>query len=405
MIRTVVITLFILSSIYDFFLIYLNLCSSSRPLPQNVRDVYDEKEYKKYLSYKKECGKIDLYSLVFSSVVNLVLLIGNVYALLFKAFDNMNVYMQYFLVILILNSLSTILKLPFSIYSTFVIEEKYEKNRTTKKTFFFDTIKTLILSILLTFILVSIIVFFFSRYGIRGVIGTSIALITIILILNTLVMPLLRLFNKFIPLENGELKEKLLSLCRENNITVKRIVVRDASRRTTSSNAFCTGLGKKTIALDDNLIKRFSTDEIVAVFAHEAGHAKKKHLIKSLPISILSSILMILAFGLLLEFIALFTQFGFTSINYLFAFTLLEIIFRPFEIISGIITNYISRRHEYEADGVATRSGYGESLISALKKLHKEALGEINPPKWIVITEYSHPTLSERINAIEMTKK
>ncbi len=276
MIRTVVITLFILSSIYDFFLIYLNLCSSSRPLPQNVRDVYDEKEYKKYLSYKKECGKIDLYSLVFSSVVNLVLLIGNVYALLFKAFDNMNVYMQYFLVILILNSLSTILKLPFSIYSTFVIEEKYEKNRTTKKTFFFDTIKTLILSILLTFILVSIIVFFFSRYGIRGVIGTSIALITIILILNTLVMPLLRLFNKFIPLENGELKEKLLSLCRENNITVKRIVVRDASRRTTSSNAFCTGLGKKTIALDDNLIKRFSTDEIVAVFAHEAGHAKKE---------------------------------------------------------------------------------------------------------------------------------
>lgn len=119
MIRTVVITLFILSSIYYFFLIYLNLCSSSRPLPQNVRDVYDEKEYKKYLSYKKECGKIDLYSLVFSSVVNLVLLIGNVYALLFKAFDNMNVYMQYFLVILILNSLSTILKLPFSIYSTY----------------------------------------------------------------------------------------------------------------------------------------------------------------------------------------------------------------------------------------------------------------------------------------------
>lgn len=404
MIRRVVIIVYIINSIYDFFLLALEAFSSSRPLPENVKDVYSREEYIRHLSYQKDKRKIELYALILSASLNFIFLVENVYARLFNLFEGRNILIQYLAVIVILEIISTLIKLPFSIYSTFVIEEKYGMNRTTKKTYILDTIKSFILSLILTFLLISLIIYFFSRYGIRGVIGTSIAVITLTLIISALIIPLLRLFNKFTPLEDGILKEKLLEITAKNNMEVKRIVVRDASRRTTTSNAFCTGIRKKTIALDDNLVKNFSTDEIVAVFAHEAGHAKMKHALKSLPLSILSSVLTILAFGFLLEYTPFFSSFGFKSVNYLFAFILLGTIFKPFDIIGGIITNYISRKHEYEADKFAADEGYGESLISALKKLHRDALSEINPPKWIIITEYSHPTLSERISAVELER-
>ncbi len=400
MVKALVITLFVLNTLYDFLTLRLESGGRERELPENVRDVYDEEKYRKFLSYKKENSSLEAKSLIINAVVNLLFLIFNLHSYIFSLVGSLNIYLGYFIVIVILTLLSNIIKLPFSWYDTFSIEERYGMNKTTKKTFFLDRIKKLILSIILETIILFIMIYFFSHYGINGVIGTALAVVTLSLLLSALVVPLLKLFNSFTTLEEGELKEKLLALCAKYNVAVKRIVVKDASRRTTTSNAFCTGLRKKTISIDDNLLKSSTTDEIVAVFAHEFAHAKFKHVLKTLPFSLMSSVLTIVFFGIMLEWKELFYAFGFNSANYYFAFVMLGAIIWPLEILANIVVNYISCKHEYEADRFAAREGYGEALVSALKKLHNEALSEINPHKWTVITEYSHPTLSERITAI-----
>lgn len=400
MVKALVITLFILNTLYDFFTLRLESGGRERELPENVRDVYDEEKYRKFLSYKKENCSLEAKSLIINAVINLLFLIFNVHSYIFSLVGSLNIYLGYFIVIVFLTILSNIIKLPFSWYDTFSIEERYGMNKTSKKTFFLDRIKKLILSIILETIILFIMIYFFSHYGIKGVIGTALAVVTLSLLLSALVVPLLKLFNSFTPLEEGELKEKLLALCAKYNVAVKRIVVKDASRRTTTSNAFCTGLRKKTISIDDNLLKSSTTDEIVAVFAHEFAHAKFKHVLKTLPFSLMSSVITIVFFGIMLEWKELFYAFGFNGANYYFAFVMLGAIIWPLEILANIVVNYISRKHEYEADRFAAKEGYGEALVSALKKLHNEALSEINPHKWTVITEYSHPTLSERITAI-----
>ncbi len=401
MIKVAVIILFITKSLYDLFIIHLESSDHGRPLPDNVRDVYDPERYRKYLSYKKENGRLEVFSFLVGFAVNLLFLLLNVYALIFNRLGDMNIYLAYFTLTAIITLITSAVKLPFSFYGTFTIEEKYGMNRTTKKTFFLDRIKAFVLSLLVMTVILFVMIFFFSRYGIKGVIGTTIAVVALSLLISALVIPLLRIFNRFTPLEDGELKEKLLSLCTKYKVKVKRIVVKDASRRTTTSNAFCTGLKEKTISIDDNLINNFTTDEIVAVFAHEFAHARFRHILKSLPFSLAGSVITILFFGLMLEYTPLFTAFGFEGVNYFFALSVMGIITWPAEIIGDIILNAISRKHEYEADRFAATEGYGEALVSALKRLHNEALGEINPARWVVLTCYSHPTLSQRISAIE----
>lgn len=403
--KALIIVLFVLNSVYDFFMIKLSFSDTDRPLPDNVKDVYDEQRYKLYKAYKKESGKVELASAVVSFVITLAFLVFNVYAMVFDLFDGLNIYLQYFLLIVVFDAFTTIVKTPFSYHDTFTIEEKFGMNKTTKKTFFLDKLKGFVLGIILSMAIISIMIFFFSRFGVQAIIWTAAAIVALSLLLSTLVLPLLKLFNKFTPLEDGELKDKLLALCDKYHVQVKRIVVKDASKRTTKANAFCTGMKKKTISIDDNLLNNFTTDEIVAVFAHEFAHAKYKHVLKTLPFSLLQSILSIVIFGLILSVNQFFTPFGFTHANYFFALIVLDALLWPFNNLSGTAMNYISRKHEYEADAFAAKEGYGEALISALKRLVNESLSEINPHPWIVKTTYSHPTLSQRITAVRENEK
>ncbi len=398
--KAVVIILFITKELYSFFLISLSKKAVKLPLPEEVRDVYDEERYRLFKSYKKENIKLGIISSITSLLVSLILLAADVYAAVFTLFDGLNIYLSYFLFILIVTAVSEVIEIPFSYYNTFVIEEKYGMNRTTKKTFALDKVKSYIILTLLFSLIVFALIFFFSRYGILAIIWTCIFFISFSLLISALSLPLMKLFNKFNSLEDGELKTKLLSLCTKYNVKVKRIVVRDASRRTTTSNAFCSGLKEKTISIDDNLIENFSTDEIVAVFAHEFAHAKYKHILKSMPFTFLTTLILIAALGLMLEYPALYTSFGFDGVNYLFAVLTVPYIIWPLSILLGALSNSISRKHEYEADAFAAREGYGEALISALKRLMNESLSEINPHPWIIVTEYSHPTLSQRIRSI-----
>ena len=402
MLKAILLISFFLNKGFDAVIRYLNDKHQKGELPENVRDVYDEKEYSNWKNYKAESGKLytvwNLADIIFLAL----LLIFNAYAWGFRVLEGCNVYVQYFIFTLVLTALTELVNMPFKYYDTFVIEEKYGLNKSTKKTFFMDNIKNIILGSVISFLLIALIMFVFETFGNMAILIGTVAMMVIMLVLNLIIVPIMRIYNKFTPLEEGELKNKLLALCGKYGIKVRKIVVRDASRRTTTSNAFCAGFGKlKTISLDDNLVNNFTDDEIVAVFAHEFAHAKYKHTVKSLPFSMVRILLVFIALWIVLNIPGFYTAFGFDGINYFFAEILVTFITWPVSNGLNIISNYLSRRHEYQADAFAAKEGYGHDLVSSLKRLHKEALSDINPHPVKVVLDYSHPTLSQRITAIE----
>ncbi len=402
MIKALIILSYILMKAFGAVIEYLNHAHLKGELPSNVKDVYNEEEYKRWMSYEAENGKISLFENIVQVIVMVLLLAFDVYAKLFGLFENVNIYIQYLSVIMLIGLINTIIAVPFSYYDTFVIEEKYGMNKSTKKTFILDVIKGFFIEAVISFLLISLMKILFERFGNLAIILGTVIILVIILFVMLVIVPLMRIFNKFTPLENGELKDKLLELCEKYDVKVQKILVRDASRRTTKSNAFFSGYGKhKVISLDDNLVKNFAEDEIVAVFAHEFGHAKHKHTLKTLPFSVCSTLIVFIALGIVLNIPSLYTAFGFNGVNYLFAEMLISIITWPVSIVINAIGNGLSRKNEYQADAFAAREGYGNNLIDALKKLNKEALGDINPHPLKVFLDYSHPTLSQRITAID----
>ena len=402
MLKTIILISFFLNKGFDAVIRYLNDKHQKGELPENVRDVYDEKEYANWKNYKAESGKLYTIWNIADIVFLAILLISNAYAWGFKVLEDCNVYVQYLIFIFVLTALSELIDVPFKYYDTFVIEEKYGLNKSTKKTFFVDMIKNILVGGIMSFLIIALTMFIFEAFGNMAILVGTVAMMVIMLILNLIIVPLMRIYNKFTPLEDGELKSKLLTLCEKYGMRVRKIVVRDASRRTTTSNAFCAGFGKlKTISLDDNLVNNFTDDEIVAVFAHEFAHAKYKHTVKSLPFSMVRILLVFIALWIVLNIPGFYTAFGFDGINYFFAEILVTFITWPVSNGLNIISNYLSRRHEYQADAFAAKEGYGHDLVSSLKRLHKEALSDLNPHPVKVVLDYSHPTLSQRITAIE----
>ena len=401
-VKILLILSFVLEHAFTLYLDYLDEKHMNAAVPENVRDVYDENEYRKWIAYHKDNKRIDMTKSAVSFAVKLLMLLLNFYAVVFGLFSQHAVYLQYFCAIVLIVVTDTVIGIPFRYYDTFVIEEKYGMNRTTKRTFVLDSIKSFILSLVLEYGLIVIIMFLYDRFGDPGIVLICIAFVLIALLIVLIAVPLMRIFNRFSPLEEGELKDTLLQLCDKYGVQVKKIVVRDASRRTTRANAFCSGLTKKkTISLDDNLVKDYEDDQIVAVFAHEFAHAKYRHVLKSLPFSLMQIVLMIAMLGVIFHIRPVFEAFGFGGVNYYFATLVLTLLTWPVMKVLEYVSNRISRKHEYEADAFAAREGYGEDLISALKKLSKDSLSNLNPHPFIVKLSYSHPTLSQRIEAIE----
>ena len=401
MVKIFIIFMYLTNKAFNMVIEYLNKSYLKKELPDNVKDVYNEGEYKRFLSYREESRHLGLISSAINLLITLLILILNIHAWLFGMISGLNVYVQYLIVVAIFTVLSMVIDLPFDYYDTFVIEEKYGLNKSTKMTFALDTIKETVLGTVISYALIVLIMVLFEKFGNMAIIWCTLAMIVIAVIIMLIIIPLMRIFNKFEPLEEGELKDKLLALCDKYGVRVKRIVVKDASRRTTTSNAFCTGIGnRKTISLDDNLVNAYSADEITAVFAHEFAHAKFRHVIKSLPFSVLGILISFVSLAIVLNIPSLYTAFGFDGMNYYFAQMMSGVIIWPLSTAMGIVGNYISRKHEYQADAFAAKEGYGQVLISALKRLSKESLSGVNPHPAMVILNYSHPTLSQRIDAI-----
>ena len=404
MIKTILLISFILENIFDFILVKLNDNYVKKPLPENVRDVYDEEKYNKWINYRNDSKKFSCVQTLITALISLGLYIFNVHAKVFGLFGTGKIVSN-ILLILVFTLFSTLISIPFSYYSNFVIEEKYGFNKTTIKTFILDIVKEFLIGIVLMLILFLGVMFLFEKFHNLGIIFTIAAVILFNVFVSLFSMTFLRIFNKFTPLEDGELRSSLTALCEKYNVKIKNIYVMDASKRTTRANAFCTGFGKKTISLDDNLVNNYSTDKIVAVFAHEFGHAKYKHVLKSMWFAFFRISILILSLGIILNFPVICQAFGFEDVNYFFAFSVLTMISWPISRIFDMASNKISRTFEYQADGFAANEGYGESLIGALKQLSKDALTNLNPHPFVVMLEYSHPTLSQRIDAIRNPKK
>lgn len=397
---------FLVYKAFNWWLDYLSIIQKNAPLPANVRDVYDESEYNNWKKYSAESARVGIIHSLVSTFIDFCFLIFCLHSAIFASLSGLGILLQYFVMIVIVEIIDMVVGLPFSYYDTFVIEEKYGMNKSTKKTFFLDFIKSIVIDVIFQCILCAAVGVFYELFGNTGLIITVCAIIGFSLLLNLLSVPFMKIFNKFTPLEDGELKESLLGLCAKYGVEVKKILVMDASRRTARANAFCTGISKKkTISLDDNLINQYSTEQITAVFAHEFAHARNKHMIKSLPFQLLNMVYLIVVIGIVLNIPAVFTAFGFAEINYVFVFIVVSAFSWPVEILLNFINSSISRKHEYEADAFAAKEGYGEELISALKKLNKDGLGDVNPHPLIVKLKYSHPTLSQRIDAVNRANK
>ena len=298
---------------------------------------------------------------------------------------------------------SDILTTPFSYYKTFVIEEIFGFNKSTKKLFWLDKVKGWLMSILLGGGVLAIIIWFYQFAGKDFWIYAWALVAVFSLIMNMFYAKLIvPLFNKQTPLENGELKTAIENYAQKVGFTLNNIFVIDGSKRSTKANAYFSGFGsQKRITLFDTLINDLETDEIVAVLAHEVGHYKRKHIIFNLASSILLTGFTLFILSLFINSSLLSEALGVSIPSFHIGLIAFGILYSPISEITGLFMNYMSRKFEYQADNFAKETFEATPLITSLKKLSKNSLSNLTPHPAYVFMHYSHPTLLERIENLE----
>ena len=394
------IALSILIGIYDLVLNIIRYRSANNPTPENMADVYDAETYVKWKKYSAENSRLAILTGIISCVISAALLATNAYSAFASLFGPHPVT-QLFAVILLVTAVNFVTGVVRSYIMNMVIEQKYGFNKTTIKTFITDCIRDLILNFGLSFGLACLI------YGVYGALGAWMILVfgavvfAFTMIISFLYPIFSRIGNKFTPLEEGELKDKLMALLEKHGYKVKAIEVMDASRRTTKLNAYFTGFGKmKTIVLYDNLLNAMTTEEICAIFAHEMGHGLNKDVLKGQILNIGNMLLMATAVYFAASVPEFYTSFGFEGLNYGFTYVLTGVLLGVIQPLMGLIMNARSRKAEYRADAQAVIEGYGESTVTAFKKLARDNFAHLAPSRINVVLEYSHPPLSERVDAV-----
>ena len=387
--------------LYRLCLHWLNWRSADRPIPENVKDVYDPETYAKWRAYHGETSRLGLVSVTLGFLPTFLLILFDAYPAFARLFPE-DIYTQA-AAVLILYALSGLVSIPAEYFGTMVIEDKYGFNRSTKKTFWLDQLKSFLIGLIVSFAVAYLLLALHLALGDWLILVFALILMAMILGISFLYPFLSRIFNKFTPLEEGELREKLTGLLEKHGYKVRAIQVMDASRRSTKSNAYFTGFGRmKTIVLYDTLVQAMTPEEICAVFAHELGHGLHKDTLKNQALSFLQIAVLAVLAWLTLRSAALFPDFGFAGVNY--GFALLLIMTVEFALISplfGLLLNWHSRRAEYRADAQAVKEGYGEALVSALKTLARANFSDLAPAPLLVKLNDSHPTLSQRIAAIQ----
>ena len=409
----VIMGLVVFNYLFSNILDYLNHKNWKDEIPSELKDFYDKKKYKQAKQYAISKNKIGLLSSTTSFLLVVSLLVFNGYGYidqlvnsfslnLFLPFEINNSFIESGIFFLILFTLNLIISIPFSFYNTFVIEENFGFNKTSKSTFFFDIIKSSMLSILIGGFLLFLALYLFDSlndgFWLYLWIGLSLLMVFINMFYADLIVPI---FNKLTPLENGELRKKIENYSKQVGYLLKNIYVIDGSKRSTKANAFFSGLGpRKTIALYDTLIEKHSENELVAVLAHEVGHFKKKHVFSGLLMSVIQIGVMTFFFELCLKLPEISQALGGSSVSFHLGLIGFTIIFSPISMMSGILMNYISRKNEFEADSYAKETYNGDDLSLALKKLSVDSLSNIYPHPLYVFFHYSHPPLIKRLRAL-----
>ena len=395
-----------LDFIIDLVTGILNYKNFEKKLPNNVNDIYNKEEYLKSQQYKKENFRFELITSIFTYIIIIGILLNGILGYLDSflrtlTFENeLSLSLLFFASIYLINDL---LKTPFQLYRIFVIEEKYGFNKMKISIFIFDKIKGYLISIVIGVLLItSLLVFIMlypSDFWIYFWVVISLFLIFINMFYTSLIVPL---FNKLEVLEDGDLKEKLNSYANKVGFALSNIFVIDGSKRSTKANAYFSGFGKnKKVVLYDTLIKNHTNDELVAVLAHEIGHYKLRHIISNMIFSILSTGLMLYIMSKFLYNSEISYALG-GNISFrhfeIFAFLIL---YTPVDRFISIVMNIKSRNNEYEADNFAVQTYKKLPMISALKKLSRDNLSNLTPHPLYEFLNYSHPSLSKRLDAIE----
>ncbi|MFH1666334.1 MAG: M48 family metallopeptidase [Elusimicrobiota bacterium] len=384
----------------------LNVKHISTVLPEEFAGHYSQDKYKISQTYLKENTNFDLIADSFNLVIVLMFILAGG----FNCIDNFargfgfNSIFTGLIFAGVVMFASEIISIPFTAYHTFVIEEKFGFNKTTIKTFILDHLKEWLLTGIIGGIVFALVLWFFAKTGSSAWIYCWV-LVTVVYLFLAFIAPvvIMPLFNKFIPLEEGELKTAIENFAKEQNFKLSGLFKMDASKRSTKSNAYFTGFGKyRRIVLFDTLIQKHTVDELVSVLAHEIGHYKKKHIFKSLIITIFTTGLMFFILSLFLNNQQLFAAFKMANISIYASLFFFGFLFTPINLILSILGNILSRKHEYEADRFAV-SAYNkpESMTAALKKLSVDNLSNLTPHPLKVFLEYSHPPILRRIEAIK----
>ena len=406
----IIIAILVLDFALEWYLDYLNNSQVSEALPDEVKDLYDAEAYKKQQQYFLANKKFGMASGLFSFVVMMLMFFLFGFAFvdnIARGFSENSIVIA-LIFFGILYFANEVLNIPFGIYHTFKIEERFGFNKMTPALFAADTVKGWLLTVLLGGGILALLMLIYNETGtyfwlIAWAVMSGIS-IFMLMFYSNLIVPL---FNKQTPLEDGELRTAIQEFCKKVDFGLDDLYVIDGSKRTTKANAYFTGLGsKKRIVLYDTLMNTLTTEEIVAVLSHEIGHYKHKHTLLMLLISILNTGFMLFLLSLALGTpetgnVHLAEALGSQYPSFHLGVIVFGILYTPISTLLGVGLNVISRRNEFQADSFAKENGLGEELGEALKKLSVSTLSNLNPHKAYVFFHYSHPTLIQRIRNLK----
>ena len=403
--------LIILSALIGEFLLrtlvrVLNLKALDPGLPNEFQGYYDEEKYARSQEYTRVNTRFAFFTTSFDLIVILVFI-------LFGGFNFVDQIVRGFGLSTLPSGLaffgilffaSDLISTPFSLYQNFVIEEDFGFNKMTLKTFILDKLKGYLLILVLGGVFLTAILFFFEKTGEYGwLYAWGIIGLFMILIQPLFTLVIAPMFNKFTPLEKGELRTAIENYAQKVKFPLSRIDVMDGSKRSAKSNAYFSGFGKqKRIALFDTLLEKHSNDEMVAILAHEVGHYKKHHIKVGIMISILHTGLLFWLLSIFIDNPGLFEAFKMKEISVYGGLTFFMILYSPVELVLSVIMNAVSRRNEFQADAYSAKTTEkSEHLISGLKNLSVSNLGNLTPHSLSVLLDHSHPPVLERITALK----
>ncbi len=393
------------NALFQVVLELLNLRSARPEIPTEFHGIYSAEEYARSQRYLREGVRLEIVRQVIWTAGLVALIAGGAFGAwdAFVRAQGSGVIGSGLLFFAGLGVVSRVASLPFQLYSTFGIEAKYGFNRMTARTFVVDQCKGVLLTVLIGAPVLALVLWFFETAGSNAWWITWAVVFGFQLVMMALAPSLiLPLFNKFEPLPEGDLKEKIFALSNKLGFSVSGLFTMDGSKRSSKANAFFTGFGRtKRIVLFDTLIAKQTTDEILAVLAHEIGHYKMRHILRQLSVALVSSGVLFYAMGQMLSHPGMFQAFSVSEPSVYAGLAFFSFFFSPISRVVSLWSLWLSRRYEYEADAFAVRmTGMRDELISSLKKLSVDALGNLTPHPLKVFFEYTHPPVLERVRAM-----